>query len=87
MTLAEIQREVAATARRMVSERKVQASYDYTQAMTIVEGVSIVLSGKGQIKSLFDTYPELFEDERAEESAARFRAFAASFNRKLEGNE
>lgn len=61
-------------------------------AMTIVKGVNKVLTGKGDIPTLTDLYPELFPEEEVKEqkmnkSFANFINFANSHNRKFTTKE
>ena len=60
-------------------------------AMTIIKGVNKVLTGKGEIPTLTDIYPELFPEEelkqqRMNRSAANFINFANSFNKRKQND-
>lgn len=60
-------------------------------SMVIVKGVNKVLTGKGEIPSLTELYPELFPEEaimeeRTKKSIANFINFANSFNKRKQND-
>ena len=93
MTIAELQRLVKA--KNIIQKRELQqkASFDYIQANLIIAGISKVLDGKGELATLQEAYPELFDDiaeeqakkleeKKAELSVLRFKQFAQFHNDK-----
>lgn len=74
MTISEVERELGAAKRRIEAELKEKAYFDYIHAVTIT---SMVV---GKPRSLYDTYPTLFEKEREELSVMRFMQFAERHN-------
>lgn len=57
-------------------------------AAVIIRGINKVLSGKGTIPTLYELYPDLFEEERLQaekqqKSIANFLNFANNFNKKF----
>jgi hypothetical protein len=98
MTPGEIVRAVESRNRVRKLEAQERASYDYILANLIVKGVSITLSGKGQMPTLEETYTGLFDDLAAQKaeaiqqqktnlSALRFKQFAQSYNNKFKNKE
>jgi hypothetical protein len=98
MTPGEIVRTVESRNRVRKLEAQERASYDYILANLIIKGVSITLSGKGQMPTLEETYPGLFDDMAAKKAEAiqqqktnlstlRFKQFAQSYNNKFKNKE
>ena len=98
MTPGEVSRAIQSYNRLTMRQARDKASFDYIQAQLIIKGVSIILSGKGQMPTIQETYPELFEEvireqeekiqERKDElSALRFKMFAQSHNNKFKNEE
>lgn len=50
--------------------------------MTLGKYISVILSGKGDVPSISDVYPNIFskEEEKQTSSVNNFIAFAKSFN-------
>lgn len=88
MTFAEINRFIASAKRK--EQRK--ASFDYILADLIGHSVARVHNSANRMPTLSEAYPTLFDKEEEEEkiqeqkdklSAARFKQFAQSYNKKL----
>lgn len=95
MTIAEITRAVESKQRVIRREQQEKASFDYVHAGLIGRYVARILDGKGDIPSIYEVYPEYFEDIKAKQeeelqqkqdelSALRFRQFAQSYNKNFE---
>lgn len=67
---------------RKEQERREKANFDYLQAMTLGKYISVILTGKGDVPSISDVYPNIFskEEEKQTSSVNNFIAFAKSFN-------
>ena len=96
MTLAEVERAILSKKRREKEEDRKRASFDYTLADLIGRSVARLYNSSNSIPAINEAYPALFEAEEVEEkvqskkdeiSAARFKQFAVSFNRKRSGKE
>lgn len=98
MTIAEIQRAVAASVRVEKRQAQQKATFDYILANLIVKGVSKCLGDKSTYPTLEEAYPELFTDMQEEKerqiqerkdnlSALRFKQFAQSYNSNFKNKE
>lgn len=98
MTPGEVSRAIQSYNRSIARRARDKASFDYIQAQLIIKGVSLVLTGKGEMPTVQEAYPELFEDvireheekiqERKDEiSTLRFKLFAQSHNSKFKNEE
>lgn len=96
MTFAELTRYFES--RKRVEEKRLQekASFDYIQAQLITRGISCLFSSSAQMPKVYEVYPTLFEAEiikqneankRVELSAARFKQFAETHNKKFNRGE
>ena len=94
MTIAEILRALESRIRVNKTQMKAQARMDYTLANLIGYSVGRVHHHANQMPSIYDSYPNLFNEEedeqaleerRAERSAINFLEFARAFNKKFEG--
>ena len=88
MTKAEVERYLQGAVWRL----KQQAQFDYSLAELIGASVARVLDSSNSFPSLYDMYPNLFEEEKAAESKVEtattnsinnFMAFAMSHNAKM----
>ena len=64
---------------RKEQERREKANFDYLQAMTLGKYISVILTGKGDVPSMSDVYPNIFSKEQTS-SVNNFIAFTKSFN-------
>ena len=93
MTFAELERAVASKNRRDKEEAQNRAAYDYILAGLIGRAFAQSMSQESTFPELHEAYPHLFNGEKlkaAKEeriiqlSAARFKAFAQSYNKNFE---
>lgn len=98
MTIGEVSRAIDSKNRSSKREAQERATYDYIQAQLIIKGVSITLGDKKQFPSIYEAYPNIFDDiveaqqeeierNKAELSALRFKQFAQSYNNKFNNKE
>lgn len=82
----------------MKYESQERASYDYIHATLVIKGINIVLGSKETFPSIYDAYPNLFndviekqqealEEKRTTLSVLRFKQFAQSHNNKYKNEE
>jgi hypothetical protein len=94
MTIAECNRLIIAYNKRQKKASQERACADYMLATVLTKNISVVLSGKGQMPTLREAYPELFDELIQEEeekmaekkatlSALRFKQFAQSYNERF----
>lgn len=92
MTIAEIGRAVASRARVEKHRAQERATYDYLLADLIGKSISRIYSSSARYPDIGTVYPTLFDSEeiqeqkkikQAELSAARFKQFADTFNKKF----
>jgi len=91
MTFGEVSRAIESYNRRLKTEEKRKASFDYTLADLIGRSVARIYNSSNSMPTIAEVYPSLFEVEEVEEavaekrdtlSALRFKQFAQAFNRK-----
>lgn len=91
MTIAELERSIDSKKRRIKEEDQRRATFDYILADLIGRSVARVYNSSNEMPAISAVYPTLFdgaeEQERIVEkqdtlSAARFRQFAESFNKR-----
>lgn len=94
MTIAELTREIESKKRQQAEQAKDRASFDYILADLIGRSIARIHSSSNKLPTLAEAYPSLFVADEVEEqiqkkkdelSAIRFKQFAASFNKRLEG--
>lgn len=93
MTLAELGRSIESKKRVMKDRAKEKASYDYILANLIGISVSRIYDKNAKLPEITTVYPTLFDSAELQEqkqkkqdelSAARFKQFANSFNKRFE---
>lgn len=97
MTIAELQRYFDSAKRKMESQERKQASFDYVLADLIGRSIARVYNSSNKMPTLAEAYPQLFDKEEEAEkiqeqkdklSALRFELFAQSFNQRFkEGSQ
>ena len=91
MTIAEVSRAITAYNKRRHIEEQQHAAYDYKLASLLTSNISVLLTGKGSMPTLYEAYPDIFEDiiesqreemeqKKKELSVLRFKQFAQSYN-------
>lgn len=92
MTLAEVIRAIQSKKRIQKEQAQERATFDYILADLIGKSVARIYSSSGNMPSIADTYPTLFDsdiikekqqEKKDELSALRFKQFADSFNKKF----
>lgn len=92
MTIAELGRAIASKARIEKHRAQEKATYDYILADLIGKSISRLYSSSARYPDIGAVYPTLFDSneiqeqkkvKQAELSAARFKQFADTFNRKF----
>ena len=93
MTFAELERAAASKNRRDKEQAQYRAAYDYILAGLIGRAFAQSMSQESTFPELHEAYPHLFDGKKLEAakeeqiiqlSAARFKAFAQSYNKKFE---
>ena len=93
MTLAELDRLVESKNRRLKTQAREKATYDYILAALVGRALSI--SENASFPEIYEVYPSLFgeqqevreeqkQEQKDELSALRFKQFARSYNKKYE---
>ena len=64
-----------------------EVDISYTNTMVLIKGINKVLTGKGEIPSVTELYPELFDKEleqqrKIDNSVKNFLNFAHNFNKR-----
>lgn len=94
MTMAELERALAAKHRQIKREAQERASFDYALADLIGRSVSRIYNSSNKMPDISEAYPSLFDSKeiqekkaqkKAELSALRFKQFADSYNKKFLG--
>lgn len=92
MTIAELDRAIASKKRMEKLRAQERASYDYILADLIGRSVARIYSSTATMPEIAEAYPSLFDTKeiqeqkaakQAELSAARFKQFAESFNKRF----
>lgn len=91
MTVGEVSRWVDSYNFQYRQHLKDNIQTQYMASMVIVKGVNKVLTGKGDIPTINELYPELFPEEaiieeRTKKSIANFLNFANSFNKRKQND-
>lgn len=91
MTIAELERAIESRRRVKKMEAQERASYDYTLANLIGKSIARIYSSANKMPDISEAYPSIFDSKdiqnqkqikKAELSAARFRQFAQTYNKK-----
>ena len=94
MTIAELERAVLSAKRRQKAEAQEKASFDYILADLVGRSVARMYSSSNKMPDISAVYPSLFDSKEVEEkkaaqkaklSAARFKQFANSYNKRFKG--
>ena len=61
---------------------------EYTNTMVLIKGINKVVTGKGEIPTVLELYPDLFDKEieeqkRLDNSIKNFMNFAHAFNKRF----
>ena len=92
MTIAELGRYIESYKRKLLEEQQRKASFDYILADLIGRSVARIHNNTNTLPVISAVYPTLFNSEEEQEkiakkqddlSAARFRQFADSFNKRF----
>ena len=92
MTIAELTRAADSKRRMQKEQAQERASFDYILADLIGRSISRVYDSSNNMPTIAETYPSLFDSQEIEEkkaekkaelSAARFRQFADSYNKRF----
>lgn len=92
MTIAELGRKIESIKRKYKQEQQTKASFDYILADLIGRSIARIYNSSNEMPDISAVYPTLFEAKDAETikvekqdnlSAARFRQFADSHNKKF----
>lgn len=92
MTLAEIKRAIESNNRRIKTEAREKAAYDYILADLIGKSVARIYSSSARMPKIDKVYPSLFDSEEIKQQeqarkeklfTERFKQFAAHHNKKL----
>ena len=86
MTIGEVNRYLQGCLFREERQIKSRASMDYKLAISLVSILGASMSSK-PIPTIYELYPDLFEEDRTAKSVANFMNFAQSFNRKFKNKE
>lgn len=86
MTIGEVNRYLQGCIFREERQMKLRANMDYRLAVSLVSILGASFNSK-PTPSIYDLYPDLFEEDRTAKSVANFINFANSFNRKIKNKE
>lgn len=94
MTIAELERAIQSKKRCQKQQAQEKASFDYALADLIGRSIARIYNSSNRMPEISAVYPTLFDSKEIEErkaeqkaklSAARFKQFAESYNKKFKG--
>ena len=96
MTLAEVIRAIESKRRIREIEAQDRATFDWILGDLIGKSVARIYDSANTYPKIYEAYPSIFDAEKIQEaeheqlmemSAARFKAFASSFNENFDGRD